>query len=192
MSLTYHTVDSLCGSVDLTMPTPLIDMSHVTFIEPFALIYLGMFISHHNNRGLYFEVEPPQSEKVKDYLDSQNFWKRCNIRTPRRPHAPMTVAQLTSFNDIVHIKRNRNVAEDIENRVQNLLWASSFRLDISLVVELVGELVDNFARHFRLTDGSVCGSALSQDQTAGLRDRGLWDRYPAQLIQEHLLSLYRE
>ena len=146
-SLTYQTVDSLCGSVDMKMPRPVIDMRSVTFIEPFALIYLGMFISHHNSNGLYFKVLPPNSLKAQQYLSSQKFWQRCNIRTGDRLRDLGTVAQLTSFNDIVSIHSEREAPEEIANRVYGLLAHSSFRLDVMLTAELVGELVDNFVRH---------------------------------------------
>ena len=43
------------------MPEPVIDMRHVTFSEPVALIYLGMFISHHNRNGMYLKVKFPLS-----------------------------------------------------------------------------------------------------------------------------------
>ena len=129
------------------MPGPTIDMRYVTFIEPFALIYLGMFISHHNRNGLRFEVLPPTSTKAKEYLDSQNVWKRWNFRTDEEDSPPGTVAQLTSFNDIVYIQNDRYTPEDIADRVSHLLSDRSFRLDIGLTAELVVELVDNFVRH---------------------------------------------
>ena len=145
--LTYHNVDRLCGSVDLTIPEPVINMSRVTFIEPFALIYLGMFINYHNGNGRYFKVVAPSSKRTREYLSSQNFWQRCNIRTDERLDAPGTVAQLTSFNDIVYIERNHDAAEEIADRVFRLLSGNSYRLDVWLTAELVEELVDNIVRH---------------------------------------------
>ena len=146
-SLTYQNVDRLCGAVRMEVAKPKIDLRQVTFIEPFALIYLGMFISHHNSKGQYFTVLPPKSLKAQQYLSSQNFWQRCNIRTGDKLRNVGTVARLTSFNDIVSFHSEREAPEEIADRVYNLLARSSFRLNVMLTAELVGELVDNFVRH---------------------------------------------
>ena len=151
--LKYSNVDLLCASVDLTMPEPVIDMSQVTFIEPFALIYLGMFINHHNRNGMSFKVKFPLSKKAMQYLDSQNFRQRWNIESNSPRASP--VAKLTSFNDIVYIENDRYAPEDIADRVSRMLSSRSFRLDVGLTAELVAELVDNFVRHSE-TETAAC------------------------------------
>ncbi len=41
MNLTFWNVDRLLAGVDLQADSPTIDLSEVTFFEPFALVYLG-------------------------------------------------------------------------------------------------------------------------------------------------------
>ena len=89
----------------------------------------------------------PILKKVKAYLDSQNFWRRCNIRIEKEINDSSKMARLTSFNDIVYIERRRDAPEDISERVYQMLSEDSFRLDVMLTAELVEELVDNFVRH---------------------------------------------
>ena len=59
---------------------PVIDLSQITFVQPFALIYLGNFLRHHNRHGLFFEVTQPASNEVNTYLSNHHFWERFNIK----------------------------------------------------------------------------------------------------------------
>ena len=148
MNLSFQNVDLLCSRVDFAVGRPVIDMRRVTFVEPFALIYLGMFIRHHNRRGVYFEVQPPRSDRVQSYLESQKFWPRYNIAGAPGPKTQiLRVAKFTSFNDIIDIENRDYIAEDIGHMVYRLLSNRSIRVDVSLVEELTSELVDNFNQH---------------------------------------------
>ena len=53
----------------------------------------------------------------------------------------------TSFDDIVDIQNSPNIADTIGLAVRDLLIRCSMKVQISTVVEVVSELVDNFARH---------------------------------------------
>jgi hypothetical protein len=150
MNLTVENVAELCAHVRVADERPLIDLSDVSFFEPFALIYLGMFLRHFNARGKSFRVRPPVSSAAKGYLARQNFWQRFNFD-------PATIKQSvlrrfdssTSLNDIVDVERRLGIEEEIAHRVREIVAHSRARLDLELLEETVAELVDNFRRHSR-------------------------------------------
>jgi hypothetical protein len=47
----FQNVDQLCARVDHLQLPALIDLSWVDFFEPFAVVYLGMFLRHCTPRG---------------------------------------------------------------------------------------------------------------------------------------------
>jgi hypothetical protein len=69
----------MCAGVDLTASQPLLDLSQLTSFRPFAVIYLGMFLRHHNSCGKSFRVILPSNATAEDYLSRQNFWERFNF-----------------------------------------------------------------------------------------------------------------
>lgn len=146
MHLSSTNIDSFCNAVDLTQPKPLIDMRDVAFVEPFALIYLGMFLRY--RQGRYFQIAPPVSESVKSYIDAQNFWSRFNIRTQSAKTAAIKrFNHETSFNDVIDIENVADVAEDISSKVRDLLRSREVEVDTLRVEEWISELVDNFSQH---------------------------------------------
>ena len=151
MNLSYTNIDVFCRGVDLTQQQPTIDMTPVTFVEPFALIYLGMFLRHHNRQGRYFKIMPPVSAPVNSDIESQNFLARFNIRTPPTNSTATTVVRRfnpeTSFNDIIDIENVAYVAEDIGYKVRDLLRSEKIQVDTLRVEEWISELVDNFSQH---------------------------------------------
>jgi len=44
VTLSFQNVDGFCAGVDVAQPRPVIDLSGLKFIDPFAVIYLGQFI----------------------------------------------------------------------------------------------------------------------------------------------------
>ena len=148
MKLSYMNIDRFCGDVDLTQQQPTIDMRSITFVEPFALIYLGMFLRHHNRQGLYFKIVPPASESVKSYIGAQNFWSRFNVRV-KSADTPVIKRfnHETSFNDIIDIENVDYVAEDIGYKVRDLLRNRKVMVNTLRVEEWISELVDNFSQH---------------------------------------------
>ncbi len=144
-TLNFYSVAELCGRVHLDDPRPTVDLSNISFVEPFGLVYLGMFLRHFNNLGTFFNVVTPKSGAVSRYLESQKFWSRYNIATTAtdaRGHA-----RFTSLSDIIDIDNNQYVADHVGDMVQDILRKNSVRVDVGRVTEVAVELVDNFSRH---------------------------------------------
>lgn len=126
---------------------PIIDLSTVTWLEPYALIYLGMFLRHHNRQGQGFKLLQPRSN-VKDYLTKQNFWNRFRFSPdPTTDRALLRFLTSTSFNDIIDLVDRPSQAEEIYHRFQDLLQTNYVKVDTTAVAEAVVELVDNFVQH---------------------------------------------
>jgi len=148
MELGFTTVDQVCAQVDFKDNLSIIDLSQVSFIRPFGLIYLGMFLRHHNALGKSFRViPPPQNSNAQKYLTTQNFWERFNFN-------PDTVAKqsilrcknCTSLNDVIDIQNRGYIAEDVASDVLKVLQDNRI-LPAEMITEIVSELVDNFACH---------------------------------------------
>lgn len=148
MQLSYENVGDFCSRIDLSQPRPLINLSDVTFIQPFALVYLGMFLRLHNSEGTNFDVAVPREQFVREYLATQNFWERFNfdpdIIETEKLHR---FTSATSLNDIVDIENRPYIGEDIASLVRELLIKTEIRVDVDEIEELVSELIDNFERH---------------------------------------------
>ena len=148
MRLDVKYVDGLCAAVDATAVRPRIDLSGVTFVEPYGLVYLGMFIRHNNSLGKMFTIIPPRSRQVTAYLNSQRFWERFNISVARSDREGRSgMARFTSLRDIIDIENNQYIAEDVGKMVYDILTKNAIAVQVDLVTELVIELVDNFSRH---------------------------------------------
>lgn len=148
MRLDFFTVDHLCAGVDFTPQRPIIDLSNVTFFNQFALVYLGMFLRHHNSRGKAFNVIPPKNHSARIYLARQNFWKRFNFN----PHVIKEenlrrFTTSTSPNDIVDVEKRDGIAEDIAEEILKVLHRNGVNVKIGIIAEVLSELVDNFSRH---------------------------------------------
>jgi hypothetical protein len=151
VTLTFYNVDHLCAGVDFSKTRPVVNLAEVTFVEPFALVYLGMFLRYHNTQGRGFNVAQPRNPTVLEYLARQNFWQRFNFN-------PDTVAAMgllrhmtsTSLNDIVDIERRDGIAEEISAAVLEVLCPGPIPrvpVNVGAVAEIVSELVHNFALH---------------------------------------------
>ena len=147
MNLTYLNVDGFCSGVDMSHPLPLVDLRGVTFVEPFALIYLGMFLRYHNRQGVHFSIGLPRASAVRSYLATQRFGERFNIAANPAEASLLPFNNQTSFNEIVDIQRGLYVAEDIGRRVYELLRNNRIRVDAPMVEQWISELVDNFSQH---------------------------------------------
>jgi len=148
MDLTFNNVDGLCSEVDLSKERPIIDLSHVSFFHPFALIYLGMFLRHYNAAGQAFDMPVPINSAARNYLSRQNFFGRFNF-SPEKidPSLLRRFTSQTSINDVVDIERRPGIDEEIAVKVRKVVARSSAVVDLALVEEIVAELVSNFARH---------------------------------------------
>jgi len=148
MNLTFWNIDRFLATVNLDESNSLIDLADITFFEPFALVYLGMYLRHHNSLGRTFMIQLPRARDSRDYLARVNFWERFNFHPDvirrenlRRFHST------TSFNDILDIENTEGVAEEISGSVREILRANAVRIATDTIAEVVAELVDNFAQH---------------------------------------------
>ena len=146
--MNLSTVGELCSLVHLDDQKPTVDLSNISFVEPFGLVYLGMFLRHFNSLGKFFNIITPRSRQVTQYLESQRFWGRYNIAATSTDSQPLQGhARFTSLNDIVEIENNQYIAENVGDMVGDILRKNSVRVDVGLVTEVAVELVDNFSRH---------------------------------------------
>lgn len=147
MELSYRNVDQVCAEAS-TEETPTLHLSSVTFFRPFAIVYLGMFLRHHNHCGRNCLVELPKNTSAKGYLTRQNFWERFNFShetIAREKLNRMTTS--TSLNDIVDIENTNTIAEEVEMQVKRVLVLNRVNTSVPDVANIACELVDNFARH---------------------------------------------
>jgi len=146
--LNFRNVQHRCAGVDMSLDRPTVDLADVTWFEPYALMYLGMFLRHHNRNGKFFEVVPPTQAQARGYLDKQNFGDRFGFN-PGPDLDPPALRFLggTSFNDIVDLENRADMAEEVGERLLELLRRNPVRVHTQQVAEAVSELVDNFAQH---------------------------------------------
>lgn len=148
MNLTFWNVDRVLAEVDLTADRPTIDLGQVTFVEPFALVYLGMYLRHHNRLGRSIRVVVPSNQRVQEYLSRVNFWDRFNFDPEAIERDRLRrFNSATSFNDILDIERSATLAEDIADNVYRILWDGHVGVNRAHCAEVVAELVDNFSQH---------------------------------------------
>lgn len=149
-SLSYFNIGGFLSRVDLKQETPVIDLSFVTFIEPFALIYLGLFLRHHNSKEKYLEWIVPKDAAVREYLSRMNFYERFKFSSGDN-ESQKALGSETSFNDIIDIKNEPGIAEEIGERLKRLLIRNSVKVNIEKACYITQEIVDNFAQHSRET-----------------------------------------
>jgi hypothetical protein len=149
MNLSFPNVDSFCASIDLSADRPLIDLSSLQFIEPFAVIYLGQFIRYHNRYGKYVDVKmPPSGSQVRKYLARVRFWERFRFSADViEREGLLRFSSTTSLNDIVDIVDAPYADEDVYDMVAEVLRRGTVKTDAKTVLMTVSELVDNFAQH---------------------------------------------
>ena len=114
MQLSYENIGDFCSRIDMHKQPALVDLSNVCFIQPFALVYLGMFLRFHNSKGFEFEMKPPEERFVREYLATQNFWERFNF-SPEviQEESLYRFTTSTSLDDIVDIENRPYIGDDI-------------------------------------------------------------------------------
>ena len=148
VNLTFWNVDGVLSQVDLDAERPLVDLSQVTFFEPFALVYLGMYLRHFNGLGKTFRVSTPEVQEARQYLARVRFWQRFNFSVKTIKQLSLVrFTSSTSLNDIVDIEKTETIAEDVSEAILKVLHQNTVRVNRTLIAELVAELVDNFAQH---------------------------------------------
>ena len=147
MDLNYRNVQNLCARVDCAVERPTIDLSEAAWFEPYAVMYIGMFLRHHNRLGKFFVVNHPTSTAAKDYLDRQNFWRRFNFTSDPDDESILRLHPETSFNDIVDLQSTEYQAEQVGDQMRLLLSRNRVAVAIDEVTIAVTELVQNFVEH---------------------------------------------
>lgn len=145
MNVTFQNVQGICAKIDMSVDSPVIDLSNVTWIEQYAIVYLGMFLRHHNSSGKYFLVNMP-APGVQDYLAGQKFWERFNFSADVVDNIKGKRRQ-TNLGDIIDLTPAPFLAEDVAEQIRELLVRTDVRLPVEDVAEAVAELVDNFVQH---------------------------------------------
>ncbi len=146
--LNYRNVQHRCARVDLSQDEPVIDLHDVTWFDPYALIYLGMFLRYHNRQGRFFKLLQPRAPQAKTYLTRQNFWERFRFTPDPKLHTGrLRFFTGTSFNDIVDLVNRPDMVEEVQDRLLALLRQNMVGVSTTEVAEAVAELVDNFVQH---------------------------------------------
>ena len=148
VNLTFWNIDRRLARVNVDEQRPMIDLSDATFFEPFALVYLGMYLRHFNNLSKSFDVNPPHAHAPRDYLARVNFWERFNFNPEIIEQEKLRrFSSTTSFNDMLDIEKTNTIAEDIAENVRWIIRNNAVGVDADMMAEVVSELVDNFAQH---------------------------------------------
>lgn len=159
MDLNFRNVQRLCAGVDLAAERPTINLTGITWIEPYAIVYLGMFLRYHNSLGKFFHLNVP-NEAVSQYLSRQNFWNRFNFNIDlQRDRGLLRTYQDTGFDeDIIDIERKGFLVEELGEKLYEFLADRSVNLAISDAVIAITDLADNFREH----SGVVLGAMMVQ------------------------------
>lgn len=148
MELSFYNVDKFCAGISLADNPATIDLSTYTFFKPFALVYLGQFLRYHNTKEIKFEFKLPDDMLIREYLDQQRYWLRFNSNPETIPKTRLNyLSDITALNDIIDIDNRPNIVEDVTDNVLRILTNSIIKIDQSTIVEIIGELVDNFTQH---------------------------------------------
>ena len=153
MNLTFQNVQNLCAKVDMAVDRPVIDLSEVTWIEQYAIVYLGMFLRYHNSNGTFFDIRMP-TPGVQGYLAGQRFWERFNF-SKETVNNIKGQRRTTNLGDIIDLSRAAYLAEDVAMQIRKLLRRTGMKLPTEDVAEAVAELVDNFVQHAQKPFGVI-------------------------------------
>lgn len=147
-SLTFYNIGGFLSRVDVAKEKAAIDFSYVTFIEPFALVYLGLFLRYHNSRGKYFNWTEPNDKNVREYLSRTNFYKRFGLNSHDTEAPSLSpFSDSTSFNDVIDIEKGPGIAEEVSPRLKKLLVKNHVTVDVETICFIAEEITDNFAQH---------------------------------------------
>ena len=159
MRLTKWTAGQFCADIDLAMQRPIIDLSYIEFVETYGLIYLCVFIRHHNENGKFFDIIEPTDQKVADYLHSRGFIEWIGPQSGKQEQH-LRSSDSMAFDAVLNINNSRYIAEEIEDWIMSDLDQHpsfpSFNINTRLVAELAVELVDNFQQHSDEREAVCC------------------------------------
>ncbi len=151
-SLSFYNIDEFCSKIDLSVERPVIDLSDVSFIEPYALIYLGLFMRYYNSLGKSFYWRHSNNTDVRRYFSRMNFYERFNFsKDVINKENLIRFTSTTSLDDIIDIEKDIFMPDYIADEFKKLLIRqyeeNNVKFDISTVCEITSELVDNFIQH---------------------------------------------
>jgi hypothetical protein len=110
------------------------------------MIYLGMFLPYHSALGTHIEVLPPAERECRDYLRSKQFYERfCRHSVEVRTEPLSPIGFPRHRHTICDIPPEEWIGDDIAREVVKVL--DGVPVNVSLVGDMVSELVDNFAQH---------------------------------------------
>ncbi len=148
--LSFFSVSQKVASLDWTKERIRLDLRDVTFLQPFAVVYLGMVLRYHNSRGNFFDIDLPENKKVCDYLSRHNFYKRFNFNHQVINEQNLRrIEKSSSLNDILDITPDSYLGDEVSRRVFELLHDNRVQIETSVVSEHIAEVVDNFSNHAR-------------------------------------------
>lgn len=155
-NLNFFNIDRFCSTVNFREERPILDLSSIDFIYPFALVYLGLFIRLYNRKGKRFRIKLPQKSDLKDYLEKQNFFERFNIAaTDSRPFLEFDPDRYSV--EMVDIRNDLDLSDSMAEKISILLYniSKSKNADIPITdfCEISVELVDNFVLHSKEDTG---------------------------------------
>ena len=156
LRLDFRTVNRFCAELNLNTEKPVIDLRHINFVETFGLVYLCMFIRHHNRYGKFFDIHPPSESKVDNYLTDQRFWEWIGPQSNRQ-ETRLVSPFPNAFNRMINLESDPFVADEIGDwLLKHLSDDPSFIVDVYLVSEMATELVDNFQQHAEVPVAVCC------------------------------------
>lgn len=147
-TLNFYNVSWMCAGLEWRSSPVRIDLTDVSFVKPFALVYLGMVLRHYSGHGYSFELIESADPKVKQYLARQRFYERFrfNINAVERERL-IRMETTTSLNDIVDIVQEPYASEPVIENLLQVLVSNNIKLDLYAVCDAVAEVIDNFAQH---------------------------------------------
>ncbi len=130
-------------------PTDLtVDLSTVTFVDPFGVTYLAACVQHCLERGATVRIRPPRNSAVSTYMQDVGFYESFGMGEhfpARRPSADRV--------DLIHIAQLEPVFIDHLLDFLERLQPFEPGLRQSMRLTLL-ELVQNFAEHSGSTSGA--------------------------------------
>ncbi len=171
MRIALGNVQSVCALVDFNTDNPLVDLSDVAVVEPYDLVYLGMFLRFYNAKGISFSVKVPDNDRVREYLATQNFWGRFNFSPDViREESVRRHITSTSLNDVIDIaSTNSDIADEIVDYASDLIEHNGLNVDAGEVHDCISELVDNFAQHSESFLGAFAMQYYPPKRFGGIR-----------------------
>ena len=160
VNLSFHNVDGYCRNIDINVEAPMVDMRNITSIEPYALVYLSLFVLAQGENGVGLQIQLPTSAKAKQYLASQKFWERNRIRYESRFSTDNNIS-------VIEISKEPYLGEDIGRNVLCVLesnWSDAYIIPPEEIAMLISELVDNFAQH---SEAEVAYCVMRMDPQVG-------------------------